>query len=315
MSFLMNLHDTKVALLPTETYHRQDLKIAFDNSLAALGFSCQWGTKVLLKPNLVSAGGHDGLACTHPEFVAAAAEWFIDQGAEVSIGDSPAFDSACKVMTACGITRALTGLPVTLTEFGPGRPIRLASGPTVQIARQALDCDLLVNLPRVKAHGQVLITLAVKNYFGTVLGWRKPLLHMRLGRHDDRFAAMLVDIIDHLPDSITLVDGIIAMHETGPVSGNPYSLKLVVAGRNPVAVDCALLQILKVDLPLSPVHRQCITRGLRGSLPQDLSFPLHPPAELAVNDFRLPDALQPIRFRIGHALSSVVKRLALASRQ
>ena len=41
---------------------------------------------------------------------------------------------------------------------------------TVTVAREAMECDIFVGLPKIKAHNQMYMTLAVKNIFGIVKG-------------------------------------------------------------------------------------------------------------------------------------------------
>jgi len=305
----MELRSEEVGLVSCSCYRRGILKESMGSLCAALGFSPARGSKVLLKPNLVSAVRNTGLACTHPEFVAAAAEWFVDHGMRVEVGDSPAFGTAKGVMQACGITAALRGLPVRLVNFDSPCSVALASGIKVGVARAALECDHLVSLPKVKAHGQLYVTLAVKNYFGAVVGFRKPWIHARHGDVDNRFEALLVDLLALLPGGITLADGIIAMHVDGPVNGEPFPLHLLAAGLNPVAVDTALLVVLGLSPSASPVWRECDRRQLAGCSPDALSFPLLTPAEVAVRGFLGPERLRPVSFDPWRLFAGAVKRL------
>ena len=298
-----------VALLPCPGYDREHLKNKLDVLLASLNFSLPRGSTVLLKPNLVAGRGHAGLACTSPEFAAAAAELFLDYGAKVRIGDSPAFGSAHAVMARCGYTDTFSGLPVERINFTDGPLVPLDGGVSVLIAQEALDCDLLVNLPRVKAHSQLRVSLAVKNLFGTVLGWRKPLLHMRLGNRDNAFAEMLVDLAALFPAAFHLIDGIVAMHRSGPINGAPFALGLIGAATNPVGLDTALLHAIAANPALSPLWLECRRRQLPGSAPADLRFPLFSPEQLQVQNFILPADLTPIRFHPLHAVRSLGRRL------
>jgi uncharacterized protein (DUF362 family) len=303
---------SSVALLRLASYDRPLLREAVASLCAHLPFACSPGSRVLLKPNLVTARGHNGLACTHPELVAVVAEWFLDHGAAVAIGDSPAFGTARGVMAACGIRAAVAGLPVKLVDFDRWEPVRLASGPVVQLAREALECDLLINLPKLKAHGQMLVSLAVKNHFGAVAGWRKPYLHMRWGGGaGERFAALIVDLLQVLPAGLSLVDGITAMHRAGPVLGEPFPLGLLAGAVNPVAADTALLLALGIEPAASPIWRECARRGLPGSLAQELAFPLLAPAEAAAAGFEVPPHLAPVRFHAGQVLRSSFRRLRM----
>lgn len=298
-----------VALLPCPDYDHRKLKEGINVLLNALPVSLGRGSTVLLKPNLVSGRGHSGLACTSPEFAAAAAELFIDRGAKVLIGDSPAFGSAIDAMARCGYRQALSSLPVRQINFLKGVQIQLAGGLAVRIAREALDCDLLVNLPRVKAHAQLRISLAAKNLFGTVLGWQKPLLHMRLGDKDNSFAKMLLDVAALFPSALHLVDGVIAMHRTGPIKGAPFALGLIGASMNPIGLDSALLAVVNAEPAASPLWQESRCRNLAGSVLSDLCFPLSSPEQLRVQNFILPSTLDPVRFNPLHVVTSVKRRI------
>lgn len=305
----MELKACEVGLAACSRYDRQLLKDRVETLCNALGFRVSPGSRVLLKPNLVSAVRNTGLACTHPEVVAAAAEWFLDHSAVVRVGDSPAFGTALGVMEACGIRAALKGLPVRMVNFDGAQPVRLASGLSVGVARAVRECDLLVNLPKIKAHGQLYITLAVKNYFGAVVGFRKPWLHARYGDVDNRFEGMLVDLLGVLPGGITLADGVMAMHVDGPVGGKPFPLHLLAGGLNPVALDTALLEVLGLPFQASPVWRECRRRNLAGGSLEELSFPLARPEEVAVQGFQPPVRLRPVSFHPWRLLRGGLKRL------
>lgn len=307
----MEIVSNRVGLVACSSYDATMLLERVDRLCQAIDFSVARGSRVLLKPNLVSARGKWQLACTHAAFVAAVAQWCIEQGARVAVGDSPAFGSARAVMAACGISRALGGLPVELVDFGEPQPVRLASGVTVGVARQVLACDVLVNLPRVKAHDQLYLTMAVKNHFGAVVGFRKAWLHARHGDIGNRFEAMLVDLLAVLPAGISLVDGVVAMHRSGPMGGSAFPMGVVAAGVNPVAVDTALMAVLGLPSEASPMARECVRRGLPGSHLSELIFPLSRPEEVAVSGFVPPLRLAPVSFHPARLAIGAMKRIAI----
>lgn len=308
----MQSRSTTVALLHSTSYERKALKASVDSLILAAGFHPTRGSRILLKPNLVYGGRNDGLCCTHPEFVAAVAEWFLDSGAVVNVGDSPAFGTGLQVMKNCGIVAALEPLGVQVCNFETARSIRLPQGMRVRVADAALDCDHLVNLPKLKAHGQLQTTLAVKNYFGTVLAWRKPWLHIRHGRDHSHFADIVTAIADLLPAGISLVDGIAAMHMTGPISGASYPLHLLAASTNPVAVDSAILTILGASHETNPIWKACRRRNLPGADPKILLYPCERPEDFSEGkDFIFPTRLQPIRFQFSRIIVGTLRRLFL----
>ena len=251
------------------------------------------------------------LACTDGRFIAAVARWFLAQGARVTVGDSPSFGSARKVLETIGALAPLQFLGVPVREFRQTREIVLPSGHKASMAAAAMDCDLLVNLPRVKAHSQMLVTLAVKNYFGCLAGFQKPWWHMVHGGCDGRFSDLLVDLLAVLPPSLSLVDGIVAMHKTGPVHGDPYPLSLIAGGVNPVAVDMALLTLLGIEPERSPLWLAARRAGINGTELAELVFSMAEPNELAAYDFMVPVHLGPIRFNPFRFVKNSMKKLLL----
>ena len=301
-----------VALSRCPSYARPEIDEAVARVLSAVELPNLRSTKVLLKPNLISAK-HGALPCTEAAFMLAAARWLLDCGAQVNLGDSPAFGTAAMVLQTLGIADQLTALGVEIRNFRRGRKVRLPKGGSAVLAETALDCDLLLNLPKVKAHAQARLTLAVKNCFGCVTGTRKAWWHMRYGgAAGDDFYMRLAQIPALLPPIVSLADGIMAMHKSGPLQGGePYPLGLVAASVNPVALDAALHQILGVALERSPVLAACRRLALPGAELEHLSFPLAQPEAFSADGFLVPDQLNPVRFNFFRFLISTGRRLFL----
>ncbi len=308
---MMRLDSTTVSLMAQPTYAQGSLDAAVDRLLACSLESVTLRTaRVLLKPNLITAR-NGMLACTDARFIVAVARWFAAKGARVAVGDSPAFGSARSVLAAINALPALQRHGVPVVEFRQAREFVLPCGQKAALAAAAMDCDLLVNLPKVKAHSQMRVTLAVKNLFGCLSGLHKPWWHMVHGGGDGRFAELLVELLTVLPSGCTLVDGIVAMHQTGPVHGQPYSLGVIACGVNPVAIDTALLAVLGLDPLRSPLWVAAFRAGLGATGVEELSFPLAGPATLAVHDFAVPGELTPVRFNPFRFAKNSMKRALL----
>jgi uncharacterized protein (DUF362 family) len=314
VSFLM-LPSVSVCLDRCRGYEQTSLLPVLERLLSSLGdLHLTPGTRVLLKPNLISASAPP-LACTHAGFVSAVAAWFLDHGCRVLIGDSPAFGSAVTTLERQGISRALQGMDVRVVEFSSVIQKRLSGGISIGVAVEALDCDLLVNLPRIKAHDQMYVTMAVKNIFGIVKGVRKSWLHMRYGDSHLKFARIILDLHRLLPENITLADGIEVMHRHGPVHGEPLALGCVAGSRNAVALDTAMLALLELDPERSPLWRAARERDLPGSRLCGIEFPLLAPADFFGSGFVGPEILSPVRFRPLRYVGNSLKRVVLGLRR
>ena len=207
----------------------QALPLLLDRAGLASSFSLR-SAHVLVKPNLLTA---TPLACTSPVVVAAVCRWLLDQGARVRVGDSPGFGTATAVARQTGVEEALRPLGLRVESLADPRPLELPlrrGGPvSFGVARVALESDVIFSLPRVKAHSQMRLTLAVKNLFGCVCGLRKALIHTRQGQDPDFFADCIAALWAGLPPVAAVADGLTAMHVTGPSKGQPFPLGLLGA--------------------------------------------------------------------------------------
>ncbi len=269
------------------------------------------GKKVLLKPNLISVKAPP-LACSSPLFVHAAASCFLKRGATVCLGDSPAIGAASQVLQKQGFTSALSDLDIQYVPFKTVLKKPLACGVTVGVAAEALQCDLFVNLPRIKAHDQMGVTMAVKNVFGIVIGARKAWLHMSHGGTHAEFAEIILDLQRLLPPAVALADGIEVMSRRGPIAGVPLGLECIGASDNFVALDRALLALLQVDETAVPLAMAARAAGISGAFPGGAVFPQLQPDDFSNSGFRIPAVLNSVRFRPLHYLKSSLRKLFLS---
>lgn len=270
------------------------------------------GSTILLKPNLISSRA-SRLACSDGRFLRALAEWFIDSGARVQIGDSPSFGSAAQVLRQKGIEAELAGLNLEVIEFSQPMEKILSHGVKVGVSAEPLECDLLVNLPRVKAHSQMYVTLSVKNFFGIVCGMRKAMCHMKNGLSHRKFGDLMLDLTGLVPHHMTIIDGIEAMHRRGPIKGELLELGLLGAARDPVALDTALLDALELDSRKCPIWRAAEARSLGGARIPSISFRGEQPQAFHGSGFQAPSILNPVPFNPVRFLISSLRRAAASA--
>lgn len=266
---------------------------------------------VLVKPNFVALRNAN-LACTNAHFIHSVAVQCRERGAKVIIGDSPAFGSAQAIASHIGLTTLLPP-DIPIITLGRGVP-HTSGGFEVSISADALEADLIINMPKCKAHSQMRYTGAVKNLFGCVVGIRKALLHARHGDHGHDFLRMICGFMDILPPTISIMDGVIAMHETGPINGKPFALHLLGASTNPVALDTALGMIFGKQPHAFPIWAECLRQNRLGAKPEELSFPHGKPEDFPADGFLFPHDLKPESFRPDVLIRSLIKRLWMSLR-
>ena len=283
------------------------IKAAVD-ALGGMGRFVKTGQNVLLKPNLLSPSEPSKAVTTHPAVVEAVIRLVKDAGGHPAIGDSPGIGSLLPVTEKTGIAQVARRHGAEIVPFDESVPVDALDNHLfrqIEIARAVADADVVINLPKVKSHGQMLLTLAVKNLFGCIAGRRKIEWHMRAGRDYNLFARLLVEVCRAVRPALNIADGIVGMEGNGPGSGDPVQLGFVAASADPFALDAVLCSILGVEPGRLLTARAAAEMGL-GTIDLAQIDVLGPdPAELRPPHFRLPPT-RPLLFfpgRIGRMLS------------
>jgi ferredoxin len=89
--------------------------------------------------------------------------------------------------------------------------------------------------------------------FGTIIIGNKSKVHARFPTLD-KFSAALADIYSASKPQLTVVDGYYCQEgQKGPAAGDVVKLDLIMAGYDPVALDCTACKIIDLD-PRKVVH-------------------------------------------------------------
>jgi uncharacterized protein (DUF362 family) len=245
----------QVMLLPCKSYNLPDLKNCiehiFKNFAEALP---PQGAKVLLKPNMVKALPRESRGTTDPVFLEALIDCGLENGWNLSVGDSPAIGSFEQTAKANGLYEILKRKNIPLVEFS-GNFTTSWEGRPVHIAPQLKDFDAIINCPKLKGHGQLYYTGAVKNLFGCMGGKRKVWEHMKWGDQNEgqNFAQMLLDQALVIKPCLNIMDGIMAMAGPGPIHGQPVFEGLIAASTDALALDFAVFKHLSGDASQDPI--------------------------------------------------------------
>ena len=231
-------------------YDDPDLKqIIFEMMDAMGGDTISAKAKVIIKPNFLLAASPDKGITTHPSILRYVAEYLVDKGCRPVISDSPPMGSFEKILSKGGYVQALSGLDVVFRPFRESAKIDIGEPfGAIEIAKEALDADVVINLAKLKTHAQMLLTLGVKNIFGCVIGLKKPEWHLRAGTDREMFARLLVQIYKVVSPTMTIIDGILALEGQGPgKSGTPRELNLLAGSQSAIAADMAISKVLGLE--------------------------------------------------------------------
>ncbi len=260
-------------------------QVVFDMMRAMGGDAVSAGTKVIIKPNFLLAADPEKGVTTHPRIVRYVAEFILDKGCSPIISDSPPIGSFEKILSKGGYVEALSGLDVVFRPFR--EPAKIDIGEpfgVVEIARDALEADVVINLAKLKTHAKMLLTLGVKNMFGCVIGLKKPEWHFRAGTDREVFARLLVQIYKAVSPAMTIIDGVLALEGQGPGrSGTPRELNLLAGSQDAIAADMAICSVLGLE------PQKLLTNRAAGQLqlvPEDI----HVHGEYNIlSDFKFPE--------------------------
>jgi uncharacterized protein (DUF362 family)/ferredoxin len=244
---------------------------------------------VVIKPNFLAPAPPEKAMLTHPFIVRAAAEYVIMKGARPVISDSQAMGSFEKVLRTGGFLSALEGLDIEFREFKKITVVDIGEPfGKIEIAGEALDAEVLINLPKLKTHAQMLLTLGVKNIFGCIVGLRKPEWHFRTGVDREMFARLLFRVHAAVNPTVTILDGILAMEGQGPGrGGTPRHLGVIMGSNSAVALDMTVCRMF--GLPSEDLLTNGVTeKGLLDNIEIEGDLP-------RIYDFRLP-SITPLIF-------------------
>lgn len=309
-----------VSITRAASYEPAEVRAAISGAVESLGgwpALIRRGDRVLVKPNCITNSPAERAAQTHPAVILDVCRQLLDFGARPFVGDSPAWGSLPGNLRQLGIFEELGRLGVPVVEFK--RPVR-ADNPRGRVFHRltvdaaALEADAIVNVPKFKAHRQLLLTVAIKNMFGCVTGRRKALWHVKAGSYDNYFGRMLVETFEMLRPAITLIDAITAMEGNGPAAGTPRHMGLILASTDGPALERVAAEMVGVK----PAHLRTLAaaRELEAGTPyldriDVLGLPL---AEARIDSFVLPKLL-PIGFSVPRLVKGAFKNAWIVHQQ
>lgn len=268
----------------------------------------QPGQRVLLKVNLVTGLKPERAGTTHPALVSALCAWLRDRGVSVTIGDGPggAFTKAYLdgVYSLTGMRRAAAESDAALNgdfrvahaEYAQASVLK-----SFDYTAWLREGDCIINFCKLKSHGMMGLSCAVKNLFGAIPGLTKPAYHYRFPNYAD-FADILIDLNEYFRPVLNLVDAVVCMEGNGPTSGTPRHMGLLLAGESPYALDLAAARLIGLEAEQIPTLERAYQRGLAPATALEVPLALgadFPETEEAASPwarldaFRLPDFQSP----------------------
>lgn len=260
----------EVSLAKCTSYNDKEVESALRKAISAvtdLSYITE-GTRVVIKPNLVSFLPPDRAATTHPVVLNALIRILNEKGAKITVGDSPGglFNSVYvnRVYKATGMNNiegAVLNRNFSQSVHHSDSALRARE---FAYTSYLDDADVIINLCKLKTHGMMGMSNAVKNMFGIIPGTVKPEFHFKFPDHND-FADMLIDLNESFRPALCICDAVTGMEGNGPTSGTPRDIGLIAASENPYKLDLVCAKIIGLEKDNVPTLKRAFERGLAPS--------------------------------------------------
>ena len=284
---------SKVTIVKCEDYSEESVKKAFDELIESIG-GIEWvkeNMKIAIKTNLVTFLKPEAAATTHPRVLCELVRRLVEKGADVVVGDSPGglYNSVYvnKVYNVAGMKeiekvggRLNQNFKELSKNFDDGKVLK-----EIPYTAYLDDADVIINFCKLKTHGMMGMSAAVKNMFGIIPGTIKPEFHFRYPKYED-FANMLIDLNECFKPKLYIVDAVIGMEGNGPTAGTPRQIGAMLASENPYDLDLMCAKIIGLEAKDVPTLEEAYKRGLSAKNYQEVECNKDI-NEFIINDYKI----------------------------
>jgi len=199
--------------------------------------------KIFIKPNIVSHEPYP--TTTHPEVLETILEQLSNH--EVIVGDAPAIDAgrSNKIIQKSPLKQVCDHHGIRLVNLYSEKMKTMKSSRNykIKVSTLPLTCDYIISLPVLKTHNMCGLSGALKNQFGYLSKQDRLLMHSKIKNIDKGIA----EVNAAIPTNLFITDAIETMIEAQECrhGGCPETLGFMMAGTDPVALDCFGLQLLQ----------------------------------------------------------------------
>lgn len=323
------MQDNLVTLNPCVNYDVDEIEKILRDEMTTLGVldEIKEGMTIALKLNLVAAMKPETAATTHPSVVHALCRIISGQGATAVLGDSPGgpFTGVYlnNVYNVCGIADVAKKTGARLNDDFSQMDVIVEEAKVarnIAVTSWLYKADYIINVCKLKTHGMMGMSSAVKNMFGSIPGTTKPEYHFRFPTQSG-FANMLIDIQTYWKPKMLLhvVDGIVGMEDNGPSSGTPRQIGVIMSSRSPYNLDLIGGRIIGLEQAEVLTMSEAYLRGLSPESADEVDVAFGATVKkgtkdnlkaFMIPDYQLLDTVRDLQFG-GDSLSHKLSRWAL----
>jgi uncharacterized protein (DUF362 family)/ferredoxin len=202
---------------------------------------------ILLKPNLNSNMNAFTGNTTDLRIISAVVRFFKDLGyTNIIIGEgtnSGFYRNGISVIKRLGIDRLARYFGIQVRDLNESDccEIEFDQGVKAQVAKEVMDAQLLINMPKLKTHFENGMSVCLKNLMGSLVGQENK------KKTHDNLPENILKINHYVKPHLHIVDALIAMEGLGPTKGVPVRMDKILVGKDPYFIDLVCAELADFD--------------------------------------------------------------------
>jgi len=203
--------------------------------------------KIVIKPNMNSNMNALTGNTTDLRLVAAVIKFLKGCGyGDISIAEgtnSGFYRSGISVISRLSFDQLAKFYGVKVIDLNYSKKVEIGfeDGVKASVARECVEADFLINMPKLKTHFEAGMSVCLKNLMGCLVGQEnKKKTHLHLAKN-------IVNINKRVKPGLHIVDGLISMEGLGPTRGTPVRTGVVLIGTDPYLIDLVCARLADFD--------------------------------------------------------------------
>jgi uncharacterized protein (DUF362 family) len=221
------------------------------------------GDVVALKPNVVTGRVTKPGVLTDKRIIEAMIVMCQEAGAsEVRVVEGSGYFTPTDVaLEKSGVKAAAEALGAVVVDVDKDKLVELPVPShliveKIPVSKAFMEADVRINLPVMKTHDQLLVTLGVKNLKGVIpKPWKRNF-------HKIGVVKAIVDLSRVVPVNLTVLDAINAMEGLGPSFGDIVPLNTLMTSKDIWSLDLAASRVMGFEIDELDYLKEGLKLGL-----------------------------------------------------
>jgi len=258
----------KVSAVVCKSYESENVYLAVKEAISRIKFVIPEGKTILIKPNILTQNRPEQHTITHYSMIDALCRILKEKKSKILIGDSIAFYQkglTRKAFKTSGIEAVANKYGATLIAFEEEPVVKIEKDlmglKELYVPKILLDVDMVIDACKLKTHGSLRLSGAIKNMFGCLPGGYKQKIHRWLGSEFE-LTDVFLDIHRVVKPGLSIMDAVMGL-DGGPTAlGRPVKTNRIFASTNAAALDVTAARMIGYDPEKLPILIQARKRGM-----------------------------------------------------